>query len=383
MVDLAGLEVGYDIPGHVGMRLDEVATPCLILDLDTLERNIARMGERARAMGVAHRAHGKMHKSADVARLQMQLGGAVGICCQKVSEAEAFVRAGIPDVLISNQVRDMRMIDRLARLPLLGARVAVCLDDPANVAALSAAAMRHGTEIGCLIELECGAGRCGVIGADAALALGQAIAGAPGLRFLGVQAYHGSAQHLPTAAERQAVIAGVVAGVRETVALLAAHGLACETVTGGGTGSFEAEGASGVYSEIQCGSYAFMDADYGRIRDAAGGRLDGTWEHALFVLTTVITKPLPTRAVCDAGLKAMSGESGLPVVAGQAGVMARSLSDEHCVLEDAKAALRVGDRLYLIPGHCDPTCNLHDWYVGARGGVVECVWPITARGKVY
>lgn len=383
MGDLMELDVGYDIPARVGMRLDEVATPCLILDLDALERNIVQMGRRARAMGVAHRAHGKMHKSADVARLQMRLGGAVGICCQKVSEAEAFVRAGIMDVLISNQVRDPAAIDRLARLPLRGARVGVCLDDVANVAGLAAAVARHGTQVDCLVELECGAGRCGVAGPEEALALAQAIAAAPGLRFAGLQAYHGGVQHLGTDAERRGVMAGVLDTVRDTVALLATRGLQCATVTGAGTGSFEMEGASGIYTEIQCGSYAFMDADYGRIRDAGGARLDATWDHALFVAAQVISHVLPHRAVLDAGLKAMSGESGLPMISGEPDLIATSLSDEHCVIDDPAGRLRVGDRLRLVPGHCDPTCNLHDWYVGVRAGVVECLWPVTARGKVF
>jgi 3-hydroxy-D-aspartate aldolase len=378
-----GLEVGFDIPARPGMTIDQIATPCLVLDLNALEANIARMGQKARALGVGHRAHGKMHKSVDVANLQIRLGGAVGICCQKTSEAEAFVRGGIRDVLISNQVRDARMIDRLARLPLSGARISVCLDDPANVAMLSAAAVRHGTTIGCLVELECGAGRCGVSGPADALVLAQAISAAPGLIFKGLQAYHGAVQHRQTHAERAVVIAGVVALVQETVGLLGAHGLPCETVTGAGTGSFELEGASGIYTEIQCGSYAFMDADYGRIRDAGGRRLDATWENALFVLTQVTSHVGPARAVCDAGLKVMSGESGLPVVADRDGLTCLALSDEHCTIHDPGHDLSVGDRLRVIPGHCDPTCNLHDWYVGLRGDVVESLWPVTARGKAY
>ncbi|KJS17203.1 MAG: alanine racemase, partial [Hoeflea sp. BRH_c9] len=157
-----GLEVGYDVPALPGMSEADIQTPCLVLDLDALERNIVRMGEQARAMGVRLRAHGKMHKSVDVAKLQERLGGSIGVCCQKVSEAEAFVRGGITDVLVSNQVRDKAKIDRLARLPRLGARIACCVDDVANVAELSEAATRHGTTIECLVEIDCGAGRCGV-----------------------------------------------------------------------------------------------------------------------------------------------------------------------------------------------------------------------------
>ena len=152
------LDVGFDVPARIGMDASEIQTPCLVLDLDALERNIAKMGELARRMGVRHRIHAKMHKSIDIALLQEKLGGSCGVCCQKVSEAEVFVRGGIEDVLVSNQVRDPAKIDRLARLPKHGARILVCVDDIGNVAELSAAAARHGTAIECLVEIDCGAG---------------------------------------------------------------------------------------------------------------------------------------------------------------------------------------------------------------------------------
>ncbi|MEM1316366.1 MAG: DSD1 family PLP-dependent enzyme [Pseudomonadota bacterium] len=380
----AGLEVGYDVPALPGMDASEVQTPCLILDLDALERNVARMGRLAREMGVRHRAHAKMHKSVDVAKLQQSLGGACGICCQKVSEAEAMVRGGVLDVLISNQVRGAVKVDRLARLPGLGARVQCCVDDLENVAELSEAAVRHGAEIECLVEIDCGAGRCGVAAPEAAAAIARAVAAAPGLRFAGLQAYQGAAQHIEDPADRKAAIDAVVAKVKSATAALDAAGLPAETVTGAGTGSFRYEAASGVYTELQCGSYAFMDADYGRILDPNGDRLDAAeWENALFVLTSVMSHARPDAAVCDAGLKVLSVDSGLPVVHGRGDVAYRGCSDEHGVVSDPDGVLKVGDRLRLVPGHCDPTCNLHDWYVGLRGGAVEALWPITARGKAF
>ena len=193
---IAELEVGYDIPAAIGMDEGDIQTPCLILDLDALERNIKKMGDFARQTGVRHRVHGKMHKSVDVAKLQEKLGGSVGVCCQKVSEAEAFARGGIKDVLVSNQVRDPMKIDRLARIPKLGARTLVCVDDIANVADLSAAAQKHGTIIECLVEIDCGAGRCGVTTTTAAVDIARAIDAAPGLKFSGIQAYQGAMQHL-------------------------------------------------------------------------------------------------------------------------------------------------------------------------------------------
>jgi len=379
-----GLEVGYDIPALPGMDEAEIQTPCLLLDLDALERNIRKMGDHARAMGVRHRVHGKMHKSVDVALLQERLGGSVGVCCQKVSEAEVFARGGIRDVLVSNQVRDPAKIDRLARLPRLGARTICCVDDIANVADLSAAALRHGTTIECLVEIDCGAGRCGVKTAPEVIAIAKAIAAAPGLRFSGLQAYQGAMQHLDRYEDRKAKIDLAVAQVKDAVDGLQAAGLSCDIVGGGGTGSYYFEGASGVYNELQCGSYAFMDADYGRILDKDGHRIDqGEWENALFLLTSVMSHAKPDKAICDAGLKVQSVDSGLPVIFGRTDVKYVKCSDEHGVIEDLGGVLKVNDRLRLVPGHCDPTCNVHDWYVGVRGGKVEVVWPVSARGKAY
>ncbi len=382
--NLSDLEVGYDIPAAVGMNEKDIQTPCLVLDLDALERNITKMGDIAREMGVRHRVHGKMHKSVDVANLQERLGGSCGICCQKVSEAEAFARGGIKDILVSNQVRDPAKIDRLARLPKLGARTIVCIDDIANVADLSAAAQTHGTTIECLVEIDCGAGRCGVTTTPAVVAIAKAVEAAPGLKFSGLQAYQGAMQHLDKYEDRKAKIDIAVAMVKDAVDALKAEGLTCDIVGGAGTGSYYFEGRSGVFNELQCGSYAFMDADYGRILDKDGHRIDqGEWENALFILTSVMSHVKPDKAICDAGLKAQSVDSGLPVVFGRADVKYAKCSDEHGVIEDPSGALKVNDKLRLVPGHCDPTCNVHDWYVGVRNGKVEALWPVTARGKAY
>lgn len=378
------MEVGFDIPAEIGMDEREIQTPCLVLDLDALERNIAKMGDYAKAHGMRHRVHGKMHKSVDVAKLQARIGGAAGVCCQKVSEAEAFVRGGIQDVLITNQVRDLRMIDRLARLPKLGADVSVCIDDLANVADLSDAASRHGTTLAGLVEIDCGAGRCGVTTPEDAVAIAQAIHAAPGLSFAGIQAYQGSMQHLPGHAERSAEFQNVMEIVTKVIDALKEAGLPPDLVTGAGTGSYRLESNSGVYTELQCGSYAFMDADYGRVLDEDGNRLDrGEWENALFLLTSVMSKTRAGMAVCDAGLKVQSVDSGLPLIFGREDVAYRGCSDEHGVISDPDDALKINDRLRLVPGHCDPTCNLHDWYVGVRGGKVECLWPVSARGKAW
>ncbi|MBX3567097.1 MAG: DSD1 family PLP-dependent enzyme [Rhizobiaceae bacterium] len=378
------LDVGFDVPAVPGMLEQDIQTPCLILDLDALERNIKKMGDYAKAHGMRHRSHGKMHKSVDVQKLQESLGGAAGVCCQKVSEAEVFVRGGIKDVLVSNQVRDPVKIDRLARLPKSGARIIVCVDDLANVADLSAAAQKHGTTLEVFVEIDCGAGRCGVTTTAAVVDIAKAVDAAPNLKFTGLQAYQGAMQHIDRYDARKEKLDVAIAMVKDAVAGLKAVGLEPELVSGGGTGSYYFESASGVFNELQCGSYAFMDADYGRILDASGQRIDkGEWENALFILTSIMSHPTSDRAVCDAGLKAQSVDSGLPFVYGRDDVKYVKCSDEHGVIDDPDGALKVNEKLRLVPGHCDPTCNVHDWYVGVRDGKVETVWPVSARGKAY
>jgi 3-hydroxy-D-aspartate aldolase len=383
-VGSGALEVGYDTPAIPGMRIDEVQTPCLILDLDALERNLQKMGEFAKKHNIRLRAHAKMHKSVDVFLLQERIGGANGVCCQKVSEAEVFARAGIADILISNQVRDAKKIDRLAKLPKYGARIIVCVDDLANVSELSEAALRNETTIECLVEIDCGAGRCGVTTTAAAVEIAQALSQAKGLRYSGLQAYQGAMQHLRTYGERSKKFDVAVAVVRDTIDALARVGLQTEIVSGGGTGSYRFEAMSGVYNELQCGSYAFMDADYGQVLDESGRRIDQSeWENALFILTSVMSHTKADKAVCDAGLKVQSVDSGLPVIFGRSEVKYIRCSDEHGLIDDPGNVLKVNEKLRLIPGHCDPTCNIHDWYVGIRGDKVETVWPISARGKAY
>ena len=384
-VNFDDFEVGYDIPAVPGMDAADIQTPALVLDLDALERNIVKMGDYAKAHGMRHRVHGKMHKSVDVALLQEKLGGAIGVCCQKVSEAEVFVRGGIKDVLVSNQVREAAKIDRLARLPKRGSRIIVCVDDLANVADLSAAAQKHGTQLECFIEIDCGAGRCGVNSTGAVVEIAKAIEAAENLKFTGIQDYQGAMQHMDSYEDRKAKLDVAIAMVKDAVEGLKGEGIECELVSGGGTGSYYFESNSGVYNELQCGSYAFMDADYGRILDKDGKRIDqGEWENALFLLTSVMSHTKADKAIVDAGLKAQSVDSGLPTVFGRDdAVEYLKCSDEHGVVGDPEGVLKVNDKLHLVPGHCDPTCNVHDWYVGVRGGKVETVWPVSARGKAY
>ena len=379
---LETLEVGYNVPALPGMDEADIHTPCLVVDLDALEKNIRTMGRYAKEMGVRHRVHGKMHKSVDIALLQEKLGDSCGVCCQKVSEAEVFARGGIKDVLVSNQVRAPAKIDRLARLPKLGARAICCVDDIDNVADLSAATQTHGTQIECLVEIDCGAGRCGVQAGQPVVDIALAIAAAPGLKFAGIQAYQGAMQHLESFTERQSKTAIAVDMVASTIEMLKAEGLECDIVGGGGTGSYYFEGTSGVFNELQCGSYAFMDADYQTIHDKEGKRIS-EFENALFILTSVMSHTKADKAICDAGLKVQSVDSGLPYIFNRSDVEYIKCSDEHGVIADPGGVLKINEKLKLVPGHCDPTCNVHDYYVGVRNGKVETLWPVSARGKAF
>lgn len=367
------------VPASIGMPLADVDTPTLILDMDAFERNLARMADAVRGRPVRLRPHAKSHKCAEIALRQIA-AGAVGVCCQKVSEAEALVAGGVANVLIANEVVGAGKLARLAALAGK-AQLAVCADAAENVPALDAAAARGGVRLDVLVEVNVGADRCGVAPGAPALALARAIAASRNLRFAGLQAYHGGAQHLRSVAERRSAIGSAVALVQSTRELIQANGIACDTVTGAGTGSFPLELASGAYDELQPGSYIFMDADYNR------NEFDASWprfEQSLFVLTTVMSRPNAARAVVDAGLKASSVDSGMPQLWDLAGVEYVKASDEHGVLVIAPGtnAPVLGAKLLLVPGHCDPTVNLYDWFVCTRRGVVEALWPVSARGAL-
>ncbi|MBI4194098.1 MAG: DSD1 family PLP-dependent enzyme [Betaproteobacteria bacterium] len=368
------------LPAEVGMPLAEVDTPGLILDLDAFERNLARLNESLAGKRVMVRPHAKSHKCPRIALRQIALG-AVGVCCQKVSEAQALVEGGVNDVLIANEVVGAPKLKLLTALAQR-ARVAVCADNAENVTALAAAARAAAVRLDVLVEINVGANRCGVEPGAAAVALACRIAASPNLRFAGLQAYQGAAQHLRKVEERRAAIEAAVAKVVQTKSALKAAGIACDKVTGAGTGTYLFEAASAVYDEIQPGSYIFMDVDYAKNEWTESGI--PRFEHSLFVWTTVMSRPAPGRAVVDAGLKASSVDSGMPRVADAPGVEYVKASDEHGVLSlNGAADYRVGDKLKLIPGHCDPTVNLYDCFVCVRDGRVEDLWPITARGAVW
>ena len=366
-----------DTPARIGNHLDDIETPSLIIDLDAFEQNLSTMARFARESKIRLRPHAKTHKCVEVAKRQIALG-AVGQCVQKVGEAEVLVAGGIADVLVSNQIVGDRKLDRLMALASR-AKIALCFDDARQIEAASRAATRAGVTLDALVEIETGMQRCGVAPGVAASSLAQQIAHAPGLNFAGIQAYQGKAQHFRKPIERKAAIDAALIAIRKTLDALNDAGLACESITGAGTGTFHLEATSGVYTEWQCGSYAFMDADY-----SANQRDDAPvqFAHSLFLLTTVMSVAGDDWCVVDAGLKSFSGESGMPLVHERPGLTVVGLSDEHSKIDLAPGTPkpRLGEKLLLIPGHCDPTINLHDEYVCIRNGIVEAIWPIEARG---
>ena len=381
------------LAASVGLRVDRIDTPALVVDLDAMERNIARMADFARKHQVLWRPHAKLHKSAEIALL-LQRAGAVGACVQKTAEAEALAAGGVRDITITNQViahpKLLRVARLAAHLQTQGGRLALAVDSAEGIQRLAEAMAQAAPQarIDVLVEIDVGQGRCGVPPGEPALALAQAVARLTQLRFAGLHAYHGRAQHLRSAAERREAIAAAVQAARHTRDLITATGLPVPLVTGSGTGTLVHEAASGVYGELQAGSFLFMDTDYARNeREPA----QPAFEQALFVKTQVISA-CSSHAVCDAGHKSHAIDSGLPTVAllppGR-GLRYANGGDEHGVLyaDGPQARLpALGQMLWLVPGHCDPTVNLHNFLIGVRGGlaagVVERIIRVDARGAL-
>ncbi|KAG2491400.1 hypothetical protein HYH03_010191 [Edaphochlamys debaryana] len=396
-------------PATAGGQLAEVDTPALLLDLDAFEHNCEKLRKAmVKFPGVAVRPHAKAHKTAEVAALQLKLLRASGVCCQKVVEAEAMAEGGLTDLLLSNEVVAKRKIERLAGLAAAGTRISVCFESEANLRALNAAAAAQGTHLDVLVEVNVGQDRCGVDRPEEAVALAAAAKALDNVRFAGIQAYHGGLQHIRDPQERAAKVGQVVDRARAAAGALTAAGHPCGTVTGGGTGSFRIEAGSGVFTEVQPGSFAFNDVDYSKNVQEDGSVNE--WEQSLWVLTQVMsTNEGRALAVVDAGTKAVSLDSGPPRLHSgfeqMYGVTMEYVSggDEHGKLLWPQGAYQmpmqlppVGSLLLLQPGHCDPTVNLYDHIVSVRGlrfgaptdfrqaagaqARVEAVWSVRGRG---
>ena len=375
-----------------GRGVDAIDTPALVVDLDAMMRNLSRMAEFARKHDTRWRPHAKMHKSSALAKLQVQ-AGAVGVCVQKTAEAEAMAEGGVHDIYISNEVVAPAKLARVAalahRLAHERGRLGIAVDSAEGIRRLAHAMDEarntggNAAVIDVFVEIDVGQGRCGVTPGKQAVSLVHEIRKHPALHFAGLQAYHGKAQHLRGAQQRRDAISIVVQDVLFTRKLIEAEGIPVELVTGAGTGSMVCEAASGVFGELQAGSFMFMDADYAaNERDAA----QPVFEHALFVKTQVMSSGL-RHAVCDAGHKSHAIDSGLPKVWGGEFDYANG-GDEHGILRPAghDRIPPLGEVLWLVPGHCDPTVNLHDHLVGVSGGLergkVERIIRVDARGAL-
>ena len=371
-------------PARPGDDVADVDTPALLLDLDRFERNLTRLlqsvGGRVRV-----RPHAKSHKCVEIA-LRQVAAGCVGVCVQKTSEAAAMLAGGVRDVLITNEVVGARKIERLVALACQHpqARLGVCVDNLGVLRQLVRQVEAQAARLDVYVELDVGQGRCGVADPAAVVALSRAIVACGRLTFMGLLAYHGAAQHRRGVPQRREAVLRAAQRTAAARAALRAASLPCEIVTGGGTGTFLYEAATGVYNEVQPGSFALMDIDYARNEpDPQSPR----FEHALTILSSVMSlhsNEGHARITLDAGLKAFSTDSGLPVPA-FGGWQIRSVSDEHTVLHRVADGppVGLGDKAVLIPSHCDPTVNLHDWIVATRGSRVEAVWRVDARGALF
>ncbi|ALP68760.1 alanine racemase (plasmid) [Paraburkholderia caribensis] len=368
------------VPARVGDAIDEIDTPALLLDLDAFEKNLQKMADFTALRNIRLRPHAKTHRCPAIALQQVAMG-ASGVCCQTVGEAEVLVHSGIADILVTNQLLDNRKLIRLAALAKT-ARIALCFDSYEQIAHASRAACELAVEMCGLVEIDVGMGRGGVTPNEAP-GLATAIVRAPGLRFSGIQAYQGRAQHLPLHVDRERAIAQAANHVRATKFALQRAGLGCGTVSGGGTGTFRMETQSGQWTELQCGSYIFMDGEYSAVKDEKD--LPYTeFQQSLFVLATVVSATRPGGAVLNAGLKSYSTEKGLPTIYDRNDIQFVSASDEHGTLAiSPETRLLPGMRLKIVPSHCDPTVNLHDTFVCIRNDRVEALWPIAARGASH
>ena len=358
---------------EIGMAVEGLDTPALLVDFDLLRQNINRLAEHFASLPAVLRPHIKTHKCPQIANLQIG-AGAVGITCAKVSEAEVFADAGINDILIANQVTGGAKIDRVTDLARR-CDLMVAVDDPDNVSDLSRVCREKGVTLGVLVEVDIGMQRCGVQPGDETLALARAVEAAEGLVFQGLQAYEGHLVLVDDPAQRAAQVKEAFAPLEETLTLLRREGLQPDIVSGGGTGTYDVAGAQTPLTEIQAGSYVFMDATYQPIRPE--------FQTSLQVLSTVVSRPVPERLVTDAGLKSMTSEFGWPPLIGGWEAEMNYLSEEHAVLtldEPGKVDLQGGDKVRFLPSHVCTTVNLHDDFYVHRDGVLIDIWPIAARG---
>ncbi|HEX2814357.1 MAG TPA: DSD1 family PLP-dependent enzyme [Sphingopyxis sp.] len=367
--------------GRQGSRAD-LNTPVLVLDVEALDRNIAAMAALAAGHGVGLRPHAKTHKSVDIAKRQLG-AGALGVCCAKIGEAEVLVDGGIAGILITSPVAAPRAIDRLAALAARADGLMAVVDHPAVAERIDAALEVAGATLDVVIDIDPGIRRTGVASAEAAVDLARAITALPRLRYRGVQYYCGSQQHIEVYAERRAAIVERTDYLKSVIAALAEAGFAPGIVTGSGTGTHRIDLDLGVFTELQAGSYVFMDTQY--LDCDLSGDGDVPFETALGVDARVVSANHAGLVTIDAGFKALSTDGGVAVVRRGAPEDARFafMGDEHSALIASGIGDRLapGDPVMLTVPHCDPTVNLYDHYHVVSGDTLVAIWPVSARGR--
>lgn len=363
----------------LGDLVDALDTPAMIVDLNLVENNIARLMERFRGSRVRVRPHLKTVKSPEFARMFLA-AGAIGGCVAKVSEAEVMAQGGIEDLLITTEIMGRPKLARLVVLLHQHPQIKVVVDSQVGARALDQAMHEAHLHIDVLIDLNVGQDRCGITPGEEALGLARFIGEMSNIHLVGVQGYEGHLQHIHDSEERAQRCRQAMQSLTSTAAQLRVVGFPIEIVTTGGTGTAEICASSEGVTEVQPGSFVFMDTDY---RNAIGP----AYYNALTVLSTVISRPAPARAVVDAGLKSLSIDSGMPEPRGLPGVQYSPGGDEHGILTCEDGTMQgtlpeVGDRIEFIPSHIDTTINLHDYYYVHRDGKLKAIWTVAARGKV-
>ena len=364
------------------LELDELHTPALVLDQDAFERNLKRMAEHAKAAGIGLRPHAKTHKCPIIARRQMELG-AIGICCAKVGEAEAMADGGLQKILITSPVATQEKVDRVLAVAARIDELIMIIDHPQSVTDFDQAAAAAGITLDVLVGLDTGTRRTGIPLGKPAQELARAVTAAANLRFRGLQAYAGHVMHIEGHAERAKASRETLQRCLETRKRIEDDGLTVEIFSCGGTGTFDIDSEVKGVTDLQVGSYCFMDVQYRMIGDREGELFD-TFEPSLFVLSTAISQPVPELITIDAGLKAFAFEpNAKPQFADLEGMIYHYGGDEHGIVQftgDARP-LKRGDKARLLVSHCDPTVNLYDVIHPVQNGRVTELWPIDGRGR--
>src|SRR6516165_2205915 len=367
--------------GQQGSRRS-LNTPALVLDLEMLDRNIAEMATFAKAHNVKLRPHSKTHKSADIAKRQIK-AGALGVCCAKLGEAEALAEAGVEHLHITSPVVTPQAIDRLMKLNDKASDVMVVVDHPANADALAAAAAKGKKPLTVIVDIDPGIHRTGVANPDGVVELVKKVTGLKSLKYADVQFYCGSHQHILSFQERKEKIEERTEYLKGILKKLEAAKLKPGIITGSGTGTHYIDAKLGVFTELQVGSYVFMDHDY-NVCDLRGADKP-TFEQALQIDARVVSANTPGMATVDAGLKAMATEKGPPMILKGAadGATTRFMGDEHLavIAPQGQAAPALAEQVVLMPPHCDPTVNLYEAYHVVKGDTLVEIWPVTARGR--